>query len=57
MGRTIRRQVALYLDAEKAEALKRLSEQSGRTQQELLREAVDRLIEERMKRRPARRLP
>lgn len=41
MGRTKRTQVALYLDDDKVEALKRLADKTGRTQQELLREGLD----------------
>ncbi|MCC7200972.1 MAG: ribbon-helix-helix protein, CopG family [Gammaproteobacteria bacterium] len=44
MGRTVRTQVALYLDDDRVEALRRLAEKSGRTQQDLLREALDTLL-------------
>lgn len=44
MGRTIRTQVALYLDADKVKDLKRLAKETGRTSQDVLREALDREI-------------
>lgn len=44
MGRTVRKQVALYLDDDKAEALRALAERTGRTQQEILREALEALL-------------
>lgn len=44
MGRTVRTQVALYLDDPEVEALARLAERTGRTQQDLLREAVKALL-------------
>lgn len=46
MGRTLRTQVALYLDEEHVKALDALSKKSGRTKQELLREAVMTLLAE-----------
>jgi len=57
VGRTLRTQVALYLDADKVEALKRLADKTGRTQQELLREGVDLVLARgsRKKRRPTPR--
>lgn len=55
MGRTKRTQVALYLDDDKIEALKRLSARTGRTQQELLREAVDALLVKRKAMKAPRR--
>ncbi len=45
MGRTKRPQVALYLDQEKVDLLKKLADKSDEvTQQDLLREAVDDLL-------------
>lgn len=44
MGRTLKPQVALYLDPEKVELLDKLAEKSGQTKQALLREAVDDLL-------------
>ena len=46
MGRTHRPQVALYLDPEHVELLDRLAKKSGRTKQDLLREAVHTLFVE-----------
>jgi len=40
MGRTLRTQVALYLDDEYVELLARLARKTGRTRQDLLREAI-----------------
>ena len=54
-GRTTRPQVPLYLDPEKVELLNRLAEKTGRTKQELLREAVDEMfVRDRMMRAPKR---
>jgi len=57
MGRTKRTQVALYLDDDKVEALKRLATKTGRTQQELLREGLDLVLARgsRKRRRPPAR--
>lgn len=44
MGRTLRPQVALYLDPEKVVLLDELAEQTGETKQALLRRAVDDLL-------------
>lgn len=44
MGRTLRKQVALYLDDIHIEMLDRLARKTGRTKQELLREAVNTLL-------------
>lgn len=57
MGRTVRTQVPLYLDDCKVEALAELARRTGRTQQSLLREALDALLERYAapKRRPPRR--
>jgi predicted transcriptional regulator len=41
MGRTLRTQVALYLDADRVKLLARLALKTGRTKQALLREALD----------------
>ena len=46
MGRTLRKQVALYLDDAHVELLQALAEKTGRTQQDLLREAVNTLLVE-----------
>jgi hypothetical protein len=46
MGRTKRTQVALYLDAEKVEMLSKLAEETGETQQTLLRQAIDVLLKD-----------
>ena len=46
MGRTLRAQVALYLDDEHIVMLDKLARQSGRTKQDLLREAVNTLLVE-----------
>ena len=46
MGRTLRKQVALYLDDVHVELLQALAEKTGRTQQDLLREAVNTLFAE-----------
>jgi Antitoxin-like ribbon-helix-helix len=44
MGRTLRTQVALYLDADRVELLRRMAEKTGLTQQDLLRQALDALL-------------
>lgn len=44
MGRTLRTQVALYLDEAQIELLDQLARKSGRTKQDLLREAVNTLL-------------
>ena len=46
MGRTLRRQVALYLDDEQVELIDKLAQKTGRTKQDLLREAVNTLLVE-----------
>jgi predicted DNA-binding protein len=46
MGRTVRKQVALYLDDMYIEMLDKLAKKTGRTKQELLREAVTTLLVE-----------
>ena len=46
MGRTLRTQVALYLDDEQIVLLDKLATKSGRTKQDLLREAVNTLLAE-----------
>ena len=46
MGRTLRKQVALYLDDVHIEMLDKLARKTGRTKQELLREAVNTLLVE-----------
>jgi predicted DNA-binding protein len=42
----LRTQVALYLDDEHVELLDKLAKKSGRTKQELLREAINTLLVE-----------
>ena len=46
MGRTLRTQVALYLDDVQVELLDTLAKKQGRTKQDLLREAVNTLLKE-----------
>ena len=46
MGRTLRKQVALYLDDVHVELLDKLARNTGRTKQDLLREAVNTLLVE-----------
>jgi predicted DNA-binding protein len=46
MGRTVRKQVALYLDDIHIDMLDKLAKKTGRTKQELLREAVNTLLVE-----------
>jgi predicted DNA-binding protein len=46
MGRTVRKQVALYLDDGHIEMLDSLAKKMGRTKQDLLREAVNTLLVE-----------
>jgi predicted DNA-binding protein len=44
MGRTLRTQVALYLDNIHVEMLDKLAKKTGRTKQDLLREALNTLL-------------
>lgn len=44
MGRTLRTQVALYLDDIHIQLLDKLAKKTGRTKQELLREAINTLL-------------
>ena len=44
MGRTLRTQVALYLDDIHIEMLDKLAKKTARTKQDLLREAIDTLL-------------
>jgi len=46
MGKTLRTQVALYLDEGQILLLDKLAKKSGRTKQDLLREAVNTLLVE-----------
>jgi hypothetical protein len=46
VGRTLRTQVALYLDDAQVELLDKLAKKHGRTKQDLLREAVNTLLKE-----------
>lgn len=56
MGRTLRKQVALYLDDVHVELLDKLAKRTGRTKQDLLREAINTLlVEYRMFTSPNRR--
>jgi predicted DNA-binding protein len=49
MGRTLRTQVALYLDKDRVELLADLAKKTGRTKQEVLREALDaKLVEHKL---------
>jgi predicted DNA-binding protein len=57
MGRTIRKQVALYLDDIYIEMLDKLAKKTGRTKQELLREAVTTLLVEYRMFDPPKRKP
>jgi len=57
MGRTLRPQVALYLDPEKVELLNKLAHKSGQTKQALLREAVDDLLAKYRLVKPSKRKP
>ncbi len=58
MGRTLRTQVALYLDDAQVELLDKLAKKQGRTKQDLLREAVNTLlVEYRMFKPPTKRKP
>jgi predicted DNA-binding protein len=55
-GKTLRTQVALYLDDEKIRLLDKLKAKTGRTGQDLLREALDAmLIEHKLLKRSKRR--
>ena len=56
MGRTLRTQVALYLDDIQIELLEQLAQKQRRTKQDLLREAVNTLLlEYKMFKRPVAR--
>ena len=46
MGRTLRTQVALYLEDQQISALDALAKRTSRTKQDLLREAVNTLLPE-----------
>jgi hypothetical protein len=46
VGRTLRTQVALYLDDIHVQLLDKLAKKHGRTKQDLLREAVNTLLKE-----------
>lgn len=46
MGKTLRTQVALYLDDWQIDLLDKLAKKSARTKQDLLREAVNTLLVE-----------
>ena len=45
-GRTLRKQVPLYLDDEQVEGLEQLANKTGETKQALLRRAVDVLLKD-----------
>lgn len=55
MGRTLRRQVALYLDDVHIELLEQLAKKTARTKQDLLREAVNTLLVEYRAFKPGKR--
>jgi predicted DNA-binding protein len=55
MGRTLRTQVALYLDDVHIGQLDKLAKKFGRTKQDLLREAVNTLLLEYRMLKPPRR--
>jgi len=57
MGRTLRTQVALYLDDIQVEMLDKLAKKTGRTKQDLLREAVNTLLVEYRGFNPDKRKP
>jgi hypothetical protein len=44
MGRTLRTQVALYLDDDRVELLSKLAKKTGQTQQDVLRQALDAVL-------------
>lgn len=54
-GRTKRTQVALYLDDDKVRLLDDMARKTGRTKQDLLREALDRLLIEQKLLKPPKR--
>jgi hypothetical protein len=57
-GKTLRTQVALYLDADRIELLNRLKDKTGKTGQDLLRQALDAmLIENKLLKVPKVRTP
>jgi hypothetical protein len=56
-GKTLRTQVALYLDAEKIEMLERLKAKTGLTGQDLLRQALDALLVKHKLLKPTKRRP
>jgi hypothetical protein len=56
MGRTKRTQVALYLDADKVEQLGKLAVRTKRTQQDVLRDALDAELSKHKPLRPSRRV-
>jgi hypothetical protein len=55
-GKTLRTQVALYLDAEKIELLEQLKAKTGLTGQDLLRQALDALLTRHKLLKPTKRL-
>ena len=57
MGRTLRTQVALYLDDIQIQLLDKLAKKHGRTKQDLLREAVNTLLKEYQMFKPPDRKP
>lgn len=54
-GRTKRTQVALYLDDDRVRLLDDMAKKTGRTKQDLLREALDRLLTEHKLLKPPKR--
>jgi ribbon-helix-helix CopG family protein len=57
VGRTLRAQVALYLDDIQIQLLDKLAKKHGRTKQDLLREAVNTLLKEYQMLKPPDRKP
>jgi len=57
VGRTLRTQVALYLDDIQVQLLDKLAKKHGRTKQDLLREAVNTLLKEYQMFKPPERKP
>lgn len=57
MGRTHRKQVALYLDDDRVELLQRLALKTGLTQQDVLRRALDSALVRHKLLKPEKRRP
>jgi hypothetical protein len=57
-GRTLRKQVPLYLDADRVELLSQMARKTGLTKQDLLRHALDALlVQHKLLKVPKRRNP